>query len=572
MNTVLKGFGKNPFVLFLVLWGILNLVQARLTPLNNDEAYYWMYSKHLAWGYFDHPPMIALMIKAGYAFIHNELGVRICVVLSQLVLLWIIWKLTDKDKRKENENIIIFFLIVVLLPVLNLYSVLATPDAPLLLFSAVFLLAYKKFLEDEGWQITIFLGISMAALMYSKYHGALVIIFVILSNLRLLLSKKFFLAVVFGIILFLPHLYWQYSNGFPSLKYHLFDRVSAFNIAHVPQYLVGQFFFSNPFLITLVIWLIVKLIPRNLFQRSLYYIITGFFIFFFFSSFRYRIEPQWTAAVSIPVVILIFDNLDYRPWIRKFVYRTAYFLVPLMLFVRSVVAVDYLDLPILKKEFHNKKQWVSDISRMAGNRPVVFTNSYQRPSVYTFYSGKLAYTLDNLSYRKTQFDIWDFEEQVHGKEVLYVPHYFSDEYKANLTAQVLTCGDTIYTKVFTNFQSFQKECTELKDMQYTFCRNKVNSISLKISNPYPYIINLRHNEFPVSFQVGFIKNGRIEYKQNLKLPDNISFLNPGESFTSDYQFTLKDLPPGKYYIAICSETGILYDTVNSNIRKAVVSD
>ena len=59
MNIKLKKVLLNPFALFLAALGILNLLQAGFTTLNNDEAYYWMYSKFLAWGYFDHPPMIA---------------------------------------------------------------------------------------------------------------------------------------------------------------------------------------------------------------------------------------------------------------------------------------------------------------------------------------------------------------------------------------------------------------------------------------------------------------------------------------------------------------------------------
>jgi 4-amino-4-deoxy-L-arabinose transferase-like glycosyltransferase len=37
----------------------------RLDALTADEAYYWMWSKHLAFGYYDHPPMVALVIRAG---------------------------------------------------------------------------------------------------------------------------------------------------------------------------------------------------------------------------------------------------------------------------------------------------------------------------------------------------------------------------------------------------------------------------------------------------------------------------------------------------------------------------
>ena len=234
MNTKFSNYFFNPFTLFLVLWGILNLTQARLTPLNNDEAYYWMYSKYLAWGFFDHPPMIALMIKIGYLLFKNELGVRLIIVLSQLAALSVIWGTVEKEQKQNKQNILLFFMLAAILPVLNIYGFFATPDAPLILFTAVFLFAYKKFLEDKSWQNTLFLGFSMAAVIYSKYHGGLLIIIVILSNLKLLRNGRFYVAAILALLLFVPHLYWQYSNGFPSLKYHLVDRVSGFNLKSCP--------------------------------------------------------------------------------------------------------------------------------------------------------------------------------------------------------------------------------------------------------------------------------------------------------------------------------------------------
>lgn len=572
MNNRLKGFLLNPFTLFLTVWGILNVFQARLTPLNNDEAYYWMFSKNLAWGYFDHPPMIALMIKIGYYFIHNELGVRIVVVLSQLVTLWIMWSLTDAPEKGKSSSILIFFMLIVLLPVFNIYSFFATPDAPLILFSAVFLLAYKHFLADDSWKNTILMGLAIAALMFSKYHSGLLIILIILSNPRLLLNIKFYIASLLAFILFFPHLFWQFSNDFPSFRYHLVDRVSHFNPAHVPEYLVGQYFFHNPFIFTLLIWILIKVKTRNLFDKALYYIITGFFLFFFISSFRYRVEPQWTALICVPMVIVLFNNLNFKPWMKNYMKWVTIFLFPGLLFARIACAIDFLPLPILKKEFHNKKQWVKDISKLAGDRPVVFTNSYQRPAVYTFYTGKFSYTLDNLVYRKTQYDIWDFEEKVHGKEVLYVPHYFNDYYKAHLTKQILTNGDSIFVTVFKNFQSLQKECVSLDDVRYSFKVSGNNTIHLKIFNPYPYKIEFRHKELPVVFQLAFIKNGYMEIKKNLEIPANISDLQPGDSISLDCNFTLEDLAPGIYKIAICSETGILYDTYNSCFREARVTE
>jgi hypothetical protein len=572
MNIKLKRFFLNPFNLLLTAWGILNLLQARFTTLNNDEAYYWMYSKNLAWGYFDHPPMIALMIRIGYFFFHNELGVRLIVVLSQLLAFWIIWLLTNKEQHKKKENILLFFIIAVILPVCNIYGFISTPDAPLILFSAIFLLAYKRFLENEIWQNTLFLGISIAALMYSKYHGGLLIILVILSNPALLKNFKFYSAAFLSLLLFFPHLFWQYSNDFPSVKYHLIERVSAFNPRHVPEYLASQFFFNNPFILVLLIWIMIKVRSKNLFDKALYYIFAGFLIFFFISSFRYRVEPQWTALISIPMIIILLNNVEYKSWIRGYLKWIAIILFPLFLLARLACMVDFLPVSFFKNEFHKKKQWARDISMLAGDRPVVFTNAYQRPSVYTFYTGKFAHTLDNMSYRKTQYDLWDFEERVHGKEVLYVPHFFADDYKENLTKQILSDGDSVFVRVYKDFQSLQRECVILNDDQYTFSRTGVNTIHLKIFNPYPFMIDFRHKELPVVFQIAFIKKGNMEVKEKLELPDNISKLNVGDTISVDCKFTIEDLPPGSYELAICSETGILYDTYNSKFKKAKINE
>jgi len=47
------------------------VLQARYSILVCDEAYYWLFSEDLAWGDFDHPPVTALLIKAGYFFFRN---------------------------------------------------------------------------------------------------------------------------------------------------------------------------------------------------------------------------------------------------------------------------------------------------------------------------------------------------------------------------------------------------------------------------------------------------------------------------------------------------------------------
>ena len=74
------------------------------------------------------------------------------------------------------------------------YGFFTTPDAPLLFFTAFFLYSYKNYLADQNWKSVVFLSLSMAGLVYSKYQAVLVIGFVVISNIKLLKSYKFWIA------------------------------------------------------------------------------------------------------------------------------------------------------------------------------------------------------------------------------------------------------------------------------------------------------------------------------------------------------------------------------------------
>lgn len=571
MKLKIKQNTASPFLLLLIVWGIINLIQARFTTLNNDEAYYWMYSKHLAWGYFDHPPMIALMIKAGYFFFKNELGVRLVTVLSQLLTVYIIWLLTDDRMRHTKGSVIPFFIIGALMPVFNIYGFISTPDVPLILFTAIFLLVYKRFLNSESWANTIFLALAIAGMMYSKYHSGLLIILVILSNPRLLLKIRFYIASFIALLLFMPHLIWQYLNDFPSFRYHLIDRVSGFNPQHAPEYLLNQFLFQNPFVLVIFIWIVIKIKPADLFDRALRFIVAGFFAFFFVSSFRYRVEPQWLAVVCVPIAIILFNNLDFRPWLKRYYITLAFVIFPLFIVARIATMIDFLPVRFFKDEFHRKVQWSRDISRIAGDKPVVFTNSFQRPAVYTFYTGKEAFTLDGLWYRRTQYDIWKCEEKLQGKDVLYVPHYYSGDYKANLTGYKLTDGDSVFVKEMKNFRSLQRDCAIFPEEKYSFKTGMQQTINLKLYNPYPYPIVFDDEHYPIVMKIGFFMKGHLEYNSNIEFEPKLKQLNTGETIDLKASFETNDLPPGIYKMAVCSETGIFYEALNSKTSEADVS-
>ena len=91
---------RNFRILFYSSLFIINLFQAWRTELFDDEAYYWVCSRFLDWGYFDHPPMIALLIRIGSFIFPSELGVRISSVILSTISIYLLEKLIKPENQK----------------------------------------------------------------------------------------------------------------------------------------------------------------------------------------------------------------------------------------------------------------------------------------------------------------------------------------------------------------------------------------------------------------------------------------------------------------------------------------
>ncbi len=75
---------------------LLRLVVAAVTPITFDEAYYWTWSKHLAGGYYDHPPAVALVIRLGTMIAGDTpLGVRLVAILLALPMSWAVYRTAE---------------------------------------------------------------------------------------------------------------------------------------------------------------------------------------------------------------------------------------------------------------------------------------------------------------------------------------------------------------------------------------------------------------------------------------------------------------------------------------------
>lgn len=463
----LKGYLKQHHrLLFFLAWFIINIIQAGTTELLDDEAYYWIYAEFPAWGYFDHPPMIAWLIKAGYTLFHDELGLRLFIVILNTATIYLIRELIDK------KDDILFYCIAASVAVAQIGGVIAVPDIPLLFFVALFFWVYRRFADSLSMSNTLLLGITVALMLYSKYHGILIVFFTLLSNPVLFRKYQTYLVAAIALLLFAPHLYWQYMHEFPSVQFHLFERNAVnYRFSFTSEYLLGQVILAGPLIGWLLLWMAFRYRPVSLTERAMKYSMVGIYAVFLISTLKGRAEANWTVPAFVGLIALSHQSLLQKPRLIKWVYWAAPVTLIIVFAARVYMMLDVSEPKFGKDEFHANKLAAAAIKEKAGDLPVVVIDSYQKPSKYRFYGGGTAFALNTPNYRRNNYNYWPIEETLIGKKVFAIgPMYgpFTDTIPAaHFKNNKSTFIDHYYSFSKVRISKIREELVNAQLLQFT---------------------------------------------------------------------------------------------------------
>jgi len=515
----------------LFVWFVVNLLQGIFTEIQEDEAYYHLWGEHLAWGYFDHPPMVALMTFLSSILFSGTLGVRLFTIIASCLSLFVMWSIAiDRpfnpsiDSKRGDLNpksVLLFFIVSCSIVMFNIYGFVATPDSALILFSALFLFVYQRYLNENSWKNAIVMGIIMALMVYSKYHAFLLLGLTVLSNLRLLKDGKFYVACLLALALLMPHILWQINAGFPSFRYHLSGRSEPFRWSYFFEYLPNQLLIFNPFTFGAVVYVLIKDrncvrippaplkrgTPTGVFERGLKFILIGFFFFFWLMAFRGHVEPHWTIVCMIPAMVLVYRKALIDDKLRKYI---QCFILPSLLLVLALRIV--LITPLADRYgYHGKEKHYKAIETVAGDRPVVFGGSFQRPALYHFFTGKPSSTLRCYYDRMTQYDLWLFDKDWIGQPVLVYGIQGS-------LAKSFEVDDVTFVGHLTDhFQTANRLETQFKLTHIdennvpVYHHGDTIFLDFSIHNPYNQPIDFRHPEFDMDLKLLFVDTNEVLY-------------------------------------------------------------
>ena len=249
----------------------LRLVAAAWTPLTFDEAYYWMWSKHLAGGYYDHPPAVAFVIRAGTMIAGDtELGVRLVSILLALPMSFAVYR----TAAILFGGVRVAATATILLNVTMMAAVgtlIVTPDAPLLVASSFVLFFLAKVLETGRGAWWLAVGAAVGVALLSKYTAlffglAILIWLVAVPKLRRwLISPWPYLGGLVALAVFAPVILWNADHHWVSFLKQLFGRarIENFRPAFIAELVPTQVAFATPLVFILGAMGLHALIWRN---------------------------------------------------------------------------------------------------------------------------------------------------------------------------------------------------------------------------------------------------------------------------------------------------------------------
>ena len=287
-------------VFHLGVWLSLGLA----LDLHPDEADHWVWSRFLAWGYYEHPPMIAWVIRLFTSLLGTnqwamEIGSQSLTLLSFAFVFLL--------GRRLFGTPAAFWSVLALeaAPLFTVGSMIFIIDTVLILFYLGAAWFFWKGYQEKDPRFWYLAGLAWGLALLSKVTAVLLplgcFIFLITQRERrsLLRSPHLYLALLLGLLVFSPFLYWNMGHDWISFRAQLEKGLSGGQDWN--QWL--GFWFGQPLLLGPVLFIFfIKGLGRGLKEFNqkdgsafLFLLTLVPLLFFGLAAFKGKYtDPSWT--------------------------------------------------------------------------------------------------------------------------------------------------------------------------------------------------------------------------------------------------------------------------------------
>jgi 4-amino-4-deoxy-L-arabinose transferase-like glycosyltransferase len=347
---------------------------AQPAGLYPDEAQYWFWSKHLAFGYYSKPPLVAWLIALTTRFFGDtEFAVRLSAPFLAAGAALLIYAIGARlyDRRVGFWSAIAF----ASLPGASVSAFIISTDAPLVLCWAAALYAFIRAREDRGWGWWLAAGIAAGFGLLAKYAMAYWLVSAVGYVLMFRSERRHLprLLAAFGVamLLYSPNLWWNWNNGFVSYL-HAWDNAGfggrLFHPEEFFEFLVSQFGVFGPLFFAGLI--AVSATPRALAEpraRLLAAFALPTLAMMLAVALISRAHANWAAPTYVSATVLVVAWALQRGWRKLVAFSVALHLAAAVVLFTGyqTLAAAGIRLPEKYDPLHRLRGW-SELGSQVG--------------------------------------------------------------------------------------------------------------------------------------------------------------------------------------------------------------
>ncbi len=336
-------FALLAFRLFYISSGIIDL--------SEDEAYQWVWSKHLALSYFSKPPLIAYTQFLGTTLWGDtEFGVRFFAPIIAAILSFLLLRFLARETNSRVGLALIAILSTT--PLTSVGSTLMTIDPLSVLFWTAAMLAGWRAVQSDGttrdW---LWVGFWMGLGFLSKYTNLFqllcwIVFFALWSPARKQLRRPGpYLALLIVAVSLTPVLIWNSQHGWITLQ-HVANNGGLGKswkptLRYTTDFLAAEAGLLNPIYFFAMLWAAIafwRQQRQNQLHIFLFSMGAPIFLFYFAFSFHSRILPNWIAPSVVPLFCLM-TIYFHSMWAKQRAILRPIFIFGLILGLISIVAL-----------------------------------------------------------------------------------------------------------------------------------------------------------------------------------------------------------------------------------------
>lgn len=447
-------------LLLVLRWAYL---RSGAIQLSEDEAYQWLWSKHLALSYYSKPPLIALIQFLGTSLWGDTaFGVRFfSPVFAAITSLMVLRFFARQVNARAG-----FFLVVMMnaLPLLAAGAIVMTVDALSVMFwTAALVAGWRAVQEKATTRDWLWVGLWMGLGFLGKYTALLqwlcwAVFFALWPAARRQLRKPGpYLALLINLVCAVPVLFWNYQHGWIT-AIHVADD-SGMREAWRPSlrpllnFIGSEALLLNPVFFVAMIWAGVGFWRRSRRDPRLIYCFSmgaPLFLIYLLLAFRSRVLPNWIAPSVIPLLCLMVIYWDTRwrlgarrlkPWLITGL-ALGFALAGIGHNTNVVEKITHRYLPVRFDILHRVREW-DTTARIVGDaraalltegKPVfIITDHYGMAGELSFYSPEARTAAEPMIYFRSslvpenQFYFWPGYSQRKGENAIFVRELNRDD-------------------------------------------------------------------------------------------------------------------------------------------------